>query len=87
MSEALNYRTIRRNGAEKVMAKKRNRFKQTTSLAERLTAQAGRLRELARNLPPGAEQTTLWRKVRQTETALHIDAWLSSSGDLPPNEV
>jgi hypothetical protein len=74
------------NGAEKVMVKKRNRFKQTTSLAERLADQAGRLRERAKNLPPGAEQTTLWRKVRQAETALGIDAWLSSSRGLPQND-
>jgi hypothetical protein len=68
------------------MVKKRNRFKQTTSLAERLTDQAGRLRERARDLPPGAEQTSLWRKVRQAETAMRIDAWLSSSRGLPHND-
>jgi hypothetical protein len=70
------------NGAEKVMVKKRNRFKQTASLAERLTDQAERLRERARNLPTGAEQTSLWRKVCQAETALRIDAWLSSARNL-----
>lgn len=64
------------------MVKKRRRFKQTTSLAERLTEEASRLREQARNLPPGVEQTLLWRKVRQAETALRIDAWLGSQGAL-----
>jgi hypothetical protein len=48
---------------------------------------SGRLRERARNLPPGTEQTTLWLKVRQAETAFRIDAWLSSSEGLPPNDV
>ena len=52
---------------------KRRRFKQTTSLAERLTQQADRLRERAVSLSPGSEQTLLWRKVRQAETALRID--------------
>jgi hypothetical protein len=85
MSQALSSRTITGKGAEKLMVKKRNRFKQTTSLAERLAAQAGRLRERARDLPPGAEQTTLWRKVRQAETALRIDAWLSRG--VPQNDV
>ena len=66
------------------MAKKRRRFKQTTTLAERLTAQAGRLRGRARNLPPGTEQIELLRKIRQTETALRIDAWLASKDDIPP---
>lgn len=59
------------------MVNKRRRFKQTTTLAERLAAQAGRLRDRAKTLPPGAEQTQLWRKVRQAETALRIDQWLS----------
>jgi hypothetical protein len=66
---------------------KRRRIKQTTTLAERLTAQAGRLSELARNLPPGTEQTRLWRKVRQTETAVRIDQWLTSSANTPPGEL
>jgi len=65
------------------MIKRRRRFKQTTTLADRLAQEAGRLRERAKKLPPGTEQTELWRKVRQTETALRIDAWLSS----PQNEV
>jgi hypothetical protein len=29
----------------------------------------------------------LWRKVRQAETALRIDAWLGAPGDHPPGEV
>ncbi|HLZ05585.1 MAG TPA: hypothetical protein VKR55_25975 [Bradyrhizobium sp.] len=62
---------------------KRRRFRQTTTLAQRLTLEARRLRERARNLPPGAEQTQLWRKVRQAETALRIDEWLASPRPSP----
>ena len=69
------------------MVKKRRRFKQTTTLAERLAEEAGRLRERARNLPPGVEQTLLWRKVRQAETALRIEAWLGSAGSPTPSNV
>jgi hypothetical protein len=69
------------------MVKKRRRFKQTTTLAERLAEEAGRLRERARNLPPGVEQTLLWRKVRQAETALRIEAWLGSPGSQTPSNV
>jgi hypothetical protein len=69
------------------MVKKRRRFKQTTTLAERLAEEAGRLREQARNLPPGVEQTLLWRKVRQAETALRIEAWLGSPGSPTPSNV
>ena len=69
------------------MVKKRRRFKQTTTLAERLTAQAGRLRSQASSLPPGSEQTELWHKVRQAETALRVDQWLASSDPSPPADV
>jgi len=69
------------------MVKKRRRFKQTTTLAERLAEEAGRLRERARNLPPGVEQTLLWRKVRQAETALRIEAWLGSPSSPTPSNV
>ena len=69
------------------MIKRRHRFKQTTTLAHRLTEQAGRLRERARQLPPGMEQTALTRKLRQTETALRIDAWLSSPQSMAPSGV
>jgi hypothetical protein len=70
-----------------LMVKKRRRFKQTTTLAERLTAQAGRLRNQARSLPPGSEQTELWHKVRQAETALRVNQWLLSSEAPPPADL
>lgn len=69
------------------MEKRRRRFKQTTTLAQRLTLEARRLREQVRNLPPGAEQTQLWRKIRQAETALRIDEWLASPVPSPPHTV
>lgn len=69
------------------MVKRRRRFKQTTTLAQRLTQEASRLREQARRLSPGPEQAQLWRKVRQAETALRIDAWLTLPHDVPPGEV
>ncbi len=69
------------------MVKKRRRFKQTTTLAERLTAQAGRLRTQARSLPPGSEQTELWHKVRQTETALRVDQWLACTETPAPADM
>ncbi len=69
------------------MVKRRRRFKQTTTLAERLTLEASRLRERAKSLSPGPEQAQLWRKIRQAETALRIDAWLALPHDIPPGEV
>ena len=69
------------------MVKRRRRYRQITTLAHRLTEQADRLRDRAKLLPPGTEQTTLWRKVRQAETALRIDAWLSSPQSAAPDGV
>lgn len=66
------------------MTKKRRRFKQTTTLADRLNDEANRLREQARDLPPGPQQTLLWRKLRQTEAALRFDTWLTSH-ERPPS--
>ena len=69
------------------MVTKRRRFKQTMTLAQRLSEEASRLRDRARTLPPGPEQAQLLRKVRQAEAALRIDQWLASSGDAPPTKM
>jgi hypothetical protein len=58
----------------------RHRFKQTQSLQERLSEQATRLRAEAKLLPPGALRDAVIRKMRQTETALHMSQWLASPG-------
>ncbi len=65
---------------EDIIVKRRRRFKQTTTLAQRLTEQASRLRDRATTLSPGQEQSLLWRKVHQAETALRIEQWLSAPG-------
>lgn len=56
------------------------RIKQATSLEKRLTAEALRLREKAKFLPPGIEREHAIRKARQAETGLHINEWLRSPG-------
>jgi hypothetical protein len=58
----------------------RRRFKQTTTLTERLADEATRRREEARTLSPGRRREMLLRKARQDETAMQIDAWLHSPG-------
>ena len=62
----------------------RRRFKQTQSLKERLSAEAKRLREEAKGLPSGAAREALLRKARQSETASHMNEWLSSPGTRQP---
>lgn len=63
----------------------RRRFKQTSSLEERLTEQVQRLREEAKSLPPGLERERIIRKARQAETGAHITGWLNSPGLQPPD--
>jgi hypothetical protein len=63
----------------------RRRFKQTSSLEERLTEQVQRLREEAKSLPPGIERERIIRKARQAETGARITEWLNSPGLQPPD--
>jgi len=63
----------------------RHGSKQALSFEERLALEAQRLREQAREMPPGLERDHLLRKARQTETASQVNEWLSSPGLRPPN--
>jgi hypothetical protein len=62
----------------------RRRFKQTTTLEERLSQEAKRLREQAEELPHGPEREILLRRARQAETGSHMSEWLKSPGLQPP---
>ena len=69
---------------ERATPEQRRRFKQTQSLKSRLLDRVKSLREEARVTKPGFERDVLLRKARQTETAAHMDEWLSSPGLKPP---
>jgi hypothetical protein len=59
----------------------RPRFKRPIlSFDERLAQEARHWREQAKTMPPGIERESLLRKLRQTETALHVNEWLASRG-------
>ena len=58
----------------------RRRFKQTTTLNERLADEAARCREEARTLAPGRRRDMLLRQARQDETATQLESWLRSPG-------
>ena len=62
------------------MQPQRRRFEQPQSLKQRLIEQVKRLREEAKLMAPGLDREALLRKARLTETAAHIDEWLSSPG-------
>ena len=63
----------------------RRRVKQTDVLETRLAAEAARLREEAKSLPPGAARDEMLRKARQAETGSQMSEWLRSPGLQPPN--
>jgi hypothetical protein len=62
----------------------RRRFKQSTTLKDRLVAEASRCREQARLLPPGPEREAVLFKAQQADAAASIDEWLRSPGLPPP---
>ena len=50
------------------------------TLIDRLMLEANRLKDEAHKLQYGPLRDAMIRKVRQNETAAHIDQWLSSPG-------
>jgi hypothetical protein len=62
----------------------RRRVKHQLTLQDRIIEWAKEVREQATMLPPGADRDTLLKKVRQAETALHLEDWANSPGLQPP---
>ena len=58
----------------------RRHFNKILSFPDRLDQETERLREEAKKTPPGIEREMLLRKVRQAETASHVNEWLASPG-------
>ena len=63
---------------------RRRRFKQTTSLKDRLTSFAEEMKAKAFELRPGPEREDLLKRGRRADTASHIDDWANSTGLQPP---
>ncbi|TYL98046.1 hypothetical protein FXB40_06075 [Bradyrhizobium rifense] len=66
------------------MTEKRNRVRPSSSLAERLAADAVSLLEQAARLEPGAEREALLRKAHRNKMAADINSCLTSPGRRPP---
>jgi hypothetical protein len=62
----------------------RRRFEQANSLEQRLAEEAKRLRQQAKELPPGPDRERLLRKARENETVAHVTGWITSPGLQPP---
>lgn len=70
------------------MQQQRRQFTQTKTFQERLAEEAQMCREAAEKLPPGSHaRELLLRRVRQAETASHINDWLTSPGLQAPMAV
>lgn len=54
--------------------------KPTQTPRQRLTDDIGSRRDEARTLPPSQRRENLLRRAQEDETAIQIDAWLSSPG-------
>lgn len=57
--------------------KRRQRFKQETSLSDRLLKLAANARHEAARLPFGSQRDHLLRKAKQAEIGASLDQWLS----------
>ena len=62
----------------------RRRFKHEITLQDRIVMWAKEVRAQAAELPPGPERDELLKKVRQAETAMHLEDWANSPGLQPP---
>jgi hypothetical protein len=51
---------------------------------DQIAAEKARLEAQVADLPPGPKKDDLLRKIRQLETASHMNEWLSSPGLQPP---
>jgi len=54
------------------------------TFAENIAAEKAKLEAQIAQLNPGPEMDALRRKMRQLDTASHMDDWLSSPGLQPP---
>lgn len=66
------------------MKTRRRRIRHVTSFKQRVNAFAEGIRIEAAKLKPGNEREALLKRVRQAETAMHIDEWMNSPGLQPP---
>jgi len=62
----------------------RRRVKHQSTLQDRIVEWTEEVREQAAALPPGPDREMLLKKIRQAETALHLENWASSPGLQPP---
>jgi hypothetical protein len=63
---------------------KRHRRFNSHSFEDQIAAEKSRLEAQAAGLSPGPERDVLLKRIRQLETASHMNEWLTSPGLQPP---
>jgi hypothetical protein len=71
---------------ERRLIKRRRRFKQTTSLEQRISQFADELRAEASASRSGSQTDPLLKRIRQAEAALHLNEMLTA-GSIPTNRI
>jgi len=80
---SFKYQALVEEGRRRAMERRRIKHKQT--FEERLAAEARRFKEAAERESPGSmARELLLRRVRQFETAIHLNEWVRSPGLQPP---
>ena len=62
----------------------RRDFGQQTTLQDRIAEWAVSVREQVAAMAPGRDRDELLKRLRQAETAMHLQDWANSSGLQPP---
>jgi hypothetical protein len=57
---------------------RRRRFKQVTTLQDRIVEWAAGVRKQANEMQPGPQRDDLLKKLHQAEAAMHFDEWAHS---------
>jgi hypothetical protein len=57
------------------------------SFEENIAAEKAKLEAQVARLKPGPQRDGLFRKIRQLETASHVNEWLTSPGLQPPTAL
>ena len=68
------------------MTNSRRRFKQTTSLKDRLEIWAEDIRQQAARMAPSPERDALLKKARQAASAVYFDAWAGPAESKEPDK-
>jgi hypothetical protein len=65
----------------------KRRWSTSQTFEGRIAAEKARLEAQVANVPHGPTRDAMLRKIRQLETASHVNEWLTSPGLQPPKHI